>query len=60
MKELICPYCGGSEMVRAQQDSYARLHKSTWSMAWQNLYHDICANCGTVVRSFVENPDKLR
>ena len=25
----------------------------------QALYHDICKHCGTVVRSYIEHPEKL-
>ncbi|RLY03641.1 hypothetical protein EAF07_04845 [Streptococcus hillyeri] len=60
MKNLVCTYCGGTEMVRGQQDGQGAIRKSGWALSSQFLYHDICAKCGTVVRSFVEKPEKLR
>ncbi len=59
MKNLVCTYCGGTEMVRGVQTGYASITKIKGWLG-QSLYYDICANCGTVVRSFVENPEKLR
>ena len=42
-----CPYCGKEEFVTGKQKSKA-------------VYHEICVNCGTIVRSYVKNPENLR
>lgn len=54
-----CPYCGGTEMIEAVQDGYASI--SPVGNIWRGtaLYHSICRNCGTVVRSYVKDPEKL-
>lgn len=56
-----CPYCGARDNVIGLQDGYAALRKpKLMAMRKQGLYHVICAKCGTVIRSYVENPEKLR
>ena len=54
-----CPYCGGTEFVEGYQSGYGAVtgKESVWT--WQNLYHIFCRNCGSVVHSYVENPEKL-
>ena len=56
---LSCPYCGGTEMIETVQDCYGAI--SPVGNAWKGaaLYHSICRNCGTVVRSYVKDPEKL-
>ena len=57
-----CPYCGGTETIIGKQAyGYASvtLASSKWLFRGQILYHEICKNCGTVVRSYVEDPQKL-
>ena len=60
IKEEKCPYCGSLEFVEAKQDSYACVSPmKTFTFKSQILYHTICLNCGSVVRSYVKNPKKL-
>ena len=54
-----CPFCHGSEFIEGKQEGYAQLQscESSWHSAV--LYHVICRRCGSVVRSYVKNPEKL-
>ena len=55
MRDSYCPYCGGTEMVEAK---YGAVYgESAWS--GQIMYHTVCRKCGSVVRSFVKEPEKL-
>ncbi len=61
MKEVTiqnCPYCGGEELVEGQVCSYGgvyvlRGHHST------PLFVTVCRDCGSVVRSYCKDPEKL-
>lgn len=60
MKEEKCPYCGGKNFVSARQDGYANISADkTWTFKDQILYHTVCLDCGTVVRSYVKHPEEL-
>ena len=56
-----CLHCGKSENVTAAQQGYANVTpiNKVFTMREQSLYHVICLNCGTVIRSYVEDPQKL-
>ena len=54
-----CPYCGGTEMIEAYQGSYAVVTGLSHKMGGVILYHSICRRCGSVVRSYVKDPEKL-
>lgn len=57
----VCPICGGKKFVECVQDNYAALYPSNKIFSFKShpLYHEICTNCGTVLRSYVKNPEKL-
>ena len=54
-----CPFCNGNEFIEAKQTGYAAISgcENIWSGA--DLYHVICRRCGSVVRSYVKDPEKL-
>ncbi len=54
-----CPFCGGQEFIRGVQSGYAQISASGWSLLSTDLYHEICRDCGSVVRSYVKEPEKL-
>lgn len=59
-KKEICPYCGQEKFVIGKQTGYATLKPNKRvSLKEETIYHKICLNCGTVVRSFVNNPKNL-
>lgn len=51
-----CPFCGGERFLEARQDGYAAIRSG---MRHAALRHVICRACGSVVRSFVEEPERL-
>ena len=59
---LTCSYCGGTDFIACKQTKgYASVipaHQKT-TFNGQPLYHDICKSCGTVVRSYIEQPQRL-
>jgi predicted nucleic-acid-binding Zn-ribbon protein len=61
MRTMRCPYCGCEQFVCAKQDDYAAVTPANkvLTLKSQKLYHEICLNCGTVVRSYVPNPKNL-
>lgn len=62
MKEEKCPYCGSNEFVEGKQTGYSDVHPADkiFTFKSQTLYHQICINCGAVVKSYVKNPKVLR
>lgn len=56
---LKCPFCDGTEMIEAYQGGYAHIYAVDSSLRGSCLYHLICRDCGTVVRSFVKDPEKF-
>ena len=56
---LRCPYCGCTEMIEAFQSAYGAVTATSNKLGGRTLYHSICRSCGSVVRSFVKEPEKL-
>ena len=54
-----CPYCGGTEMIEACQGGYGSVSALSNKWGGAALYHSICRRCGSVVRSYVKDPEKL-
>lgn len=56
-----CPQCGnktfgeGRQMAQGNIQSTKGILKGTLSVGTP-LYHTICLNCGSIVRSYVEKP----
>ena len=55
----VCPYCGGIEFIEAYQDYYGAITAVENKLGGCALYHSVCRNCGSVVRSYVKDPEKL-
>lgn len=57
-KQEICPRCGGTDFVTGKQNGYGGVlpKKRISALRAQPLMHLICRNCGTVVRSYIEDP----
>ena len=58
-KQDICPYGGGTELAKAKNaTSYGRLCRYDSIFAnGKPVFYLICLRCGTVVRSYVEDPN---
>ncbi|MGT2666762.1 hypothetical protein ACVRYP_05550 [Streptococcus rifensis] len=56
-----CSYCGESQFVTAKQNKgYSGISRSGSATSLsQSICLDICKNCGTVSRFFVENPEQF-
>lgn len=55
----VCPYCGGIEMITAFQSAYGAVSGVNNKWGGCALYHTVCRKCGSVVRSYVKEPEKL-
>ena len=53
-----CPFCGDTEVIESYQSSYGSVYGIN-NVLGSTLYHSICRNCGSVVRSYVKDPEKL-
>ncbi|MDO5712998.1 MAG: hypothetical protein Q4Q07_01080 [Tissierellia bacterium] len=53
-----CPFCEGKEFIEGKQNGHAVVRGEN-IFSSQILYHIICKNCGSVVHSFVKEPEKL-
>ena len=54
-----CPYCGGTEMIETFQSAYGAVSATSHKLGGVSLYHSVCRHCGSVVRSYVKDPEKL-
>lgn len=53
-----CPFCGGTELIYGEQNSYGAIY-GEGKIVGCTLRHIICRQCGSVVHSYVDNPEKL-
>ena len=53
-----CPYCGGTEMIETLLSNTAVYPKGS-PFHTVPLLQTICRRCGSVVRSYVADPEKL-
>ena len=56
-KQDICPHCGGRETLAAKQEGHGAIYprKGIFSFG-KTLHHVVCKDCGTVIRSYIEDP----
>ena len=54
-----CPYCGGTEIIECYQTGYGAVTAVSNKLGGRALYHAVCRRCGSVVRSYVKEPEKL-
>lgn len=58
-KMTTCQYCGGTDMIITYQSGNGSVTAVLNSLGGCMLYHTVCRNCGSIVRSFVSDPEKL-
>ena len=60
-KKEKCCYCGNETFVIGRQTNQGAVTpaEKILTLKEQQLYHVICLNCWTVIRSYVKNPQKL-
>ncbi len=54
-----CPYCGGEELVECRVGSYGGVYVERGAVHSAALYAVVCRDCGSVVRTFCKDPEKL-
>ena len=56
-----CPFCGGKKFFTVCQGLYGRVYwvKSPLKIKTADLYHRVCCQCGSVVRSYLKEIDKF-
>lgn len=56
-----CPFCGGIDMIETRVASYggAYLTPGNNSLRSAALFATLCRDCGSVVRTYCKEPEKL-
>jgi len=56
-KQDICPCCAGKNTIVAKQSGHGAIYraKNLFGMG-KALYHIVCLDCGTVIRSYIKDP----
>lgn len=57
-KIVECFVCGGNDLIEGTQKGYAAI-QGEGLLCTCPLKHTICRSCGTVIRSYVDNPEAL-
>lgn len=52
-----CKHCGSLDYFTGTQRAYAEL---TVKLTRSPIKHEICLDCGTINRSYIEKPQKFR
>ena len=55
----VCPYCGGNEIITGYQSYYGSIIAVQNKLGGCALYHSVCRQCGSVLRSYVKEPEQL-
>ncbi|MBR5723114.1 MAG: hypothetical protein IKX57_05745 [Oscillospiraceae bacterium] len=56
-----CPFCGGTDLVKGWQYGSGKLFADGCLVqGGQEIYHIVCKDCGSIVRSYVHYPEKLK
>ena len=59
VRMTVCRFCGGTQFVTAMQTGYGALESTERFLGISKVYHNICRDCGSIIRSYVQNPEKL-
>lgn len=57
-----CPFCGGEELIETKVTSYGGVYvtyKASKLYRDVPLYATVCRDCGSVVRTYCKDPEKL-
>ena len=54
-----CPYCQGEELVKANLSAPYALSASINAWHAASVKAIVCRDCGSIVRMFVEDPEKM-
>ena len=53
------PVCGGEEFIEGYMISYAGVVVSCGAFRNAPVYAVVCRNCGSIVRTYCKDPEKL-
>ena len=53
-----CPFCGYGEFIEAKQWN-VEAYLQGEALFGQEIQHTVCRHCGSIVRSYVKEPEKL-
>lgn len=62
MKEIKiekCPFCGGSEMIEGRMGALGGVSIETKGMHASAVHALVCRDCGSIIRSYVSDAEKL-
>lgn len=61
MKKITeCPFCGGNDFIIAEQSGFANIHiKKGFSFKETPILHQVCKECGAIVKSYVKDIGRL-
>ena len=52
-----CPKCGGQELGKGKQNTYANIYPvGKFSLVGSEVQHLICTSCGFILESYVTDP----
>ncbi len=57
-----CPFCGGAELIETRVASYGGAYLTPLQKCGLRsvaLFATVCRDCGSVVRTYCKNPEKL-
>ncbi len=56
-----CPFCGGEDLIETRVSAYSGVSINRRGDIWhdQPLFATVCRDCGSVVRSYCLDPEKL-
>ena len=54
-----CPFCGSRNIGEGYQDGYATVRVKNKIFRSSQINYIICADCGSVLRSYVKEPEKF-
>ncbi|USG64345.1 transcription initiation factor TFIIIB [Brevibacillus ruminantium] len=59
--DVICPKCKSSQWGRGKQSGYASVAPMDKIFSFNSaLIHIICTDCGYILESYVEQPEKFK
>ncbi len=54
-----CPFCGGEEFIEGYMGSYGGVVVSCGACRNASVSAVVCRNCGSIVRTYCKDPEKL-
>lgn len=55
-----CPFCGSEELEMGCQCMQAQMVSVHSMFKGTKIFHIVCMDCGSIIHSYVEQPEKLK